>query len=86
LSQIQKNASVSASNNIGSHLSERQNIYTVPKGLDEAEYVVFLLANPTDSKNEKQMIQNLKQNPTYEIIVEKEEFIIFRKQGIIPET
>jgi uncharacterized membrane protein len=41
LSLIPINASVSASNNIGAHLSHRDHIYVVPFGIDIAEYVVL---------------------------------------------
>ena len=41
LSIIPKDASVSASNNIGAHLSHRSDIFDVPFAIDTADYVVL---------------------------------------------
>ena len=41
LSLIPKTASVSASNNLGAHLSHRDHIYVVPFAMESAEYVVL---------------------------------------------
>jgi uncharacterized membrane protein len=41
LKTIPENASVAAGNSMGSHLSHRQVIYSLPNGVDKAEYIVF---------------------------------------------
>ncbi len=46
LSLIPSNATVSASNNIAAHLSHRDYIFVVPRGMDKAEYVVFYNETP----------------------------------------
>ncbi len=85
LTRIPKRYSVAASNNVGSHLSQRQRIYTVPLGINKADVIVFLL---TDSevlpslKAEKQMVQRLKSDPNYYITVEQDKFIVFQKNGL----
>jgi len=46
LASIPINASVSASNSIGSHLAHRRYLYTLPQGWDQADYVIFNLDDP----------------------------------------
>lgn len=46
LASIPTNASVSASNSIGSHLAHRRYLYTLPQGWDQADYVIFNLDDP----------------------------------------
>jgi uncharacterized membrane protein/uncharacterized membrane protein YbhN (UPF0104 family) len=79
IASIPESASVTASNNIGSHLSEREKIYTLPKGLEEAEYAVFLLTNRSSIIKEKEMIEKLRNNSNYYNIVENDNLVIFRK-------
>ncbi|MBU4017333.1 hypothetical protein KKF69_07730, partial [Patescibacteria group bacterium] len=79
LSGIPKHLSVAATNNAGSHLSERQQIYTVPNGIEKADIVVFLLTNSRALISEKQMIEKLKQNDKYSLILEKNKFVVFKK-------
>lgn len=43
LLRIPQNLSVSASNNLGAHLSHREKIYTIPHKMYDADVVVFLL-------------------------------------------
>ena len=76
LSQIPKNASVSASNNIGAHLSQRQKIYTIPKGIGIADYVVIYL-----SKDEKtqQSFKKVSEDGRYLLIFSDKTFYMFRK-------
>ncbi|MBI5122834.1 DUF2079 domain-containing protein [Candidatus Roizmanbacteria bacterium] len=83
LSQIKKRHSVASSNNIGSHLSQRQKIYTLPLGIDKADVIVFLLNNSEFHQSlatEKELVKKLKLNPQYTLTVEKGEFIVFIKK------
>lgn len=82
LSEIPKSYSITATNNAGSHLSERQRIYTVPAGIGEAEMVVFLLTDPRTLISERKMVEGLKQNSEYRVILEKGDFIVFKKKEI----
>jgi uncharacterized membrane protein len=85
LSHIPKKYSVAASNNVGSHLSERQNIYTLPLGVDKADILVFLL---TDSEvgpslsSEKQQVKRLRLDPNYQLVIDKGSFVVFKKKII----
>lgn len=88
LETIDKDVSVAASNNVGSHLSQRKKIYTIPNGLKDADVVVFLLndiyAQPSLA-SQKQMVKELKKNRSYSVLYEDGDFIAFLrlKSGII---
>ncbi len=82
LSQIHKNKSVAATNNIGSHLSHRQKIYTIPLGIAEADVLVFLLNDPFAQPSleaQKTLVEELKKDTRYKIMYEKDDFIILEK-------
>ena len=84
LARIPQSVSVAASNNAGSHLSERQKIYILPLGIDKADVIVLLLNNsePPDSlKAEEAILQKLKKDKNYELVEEKGSFFIFKKTG-----
>ncbi|MEK7573820.1 MAG: DUF2079 domain-containing protein [Patescibacteria group bacterium] len=82
LKQIPQDASVTSSNNLGAHLSHREKLYTLPLGVEEADYVAFLLtdnfAQPSLSA-QKELAKNLKQNKRYYVVYEKDDFIVFKK-------
>ncbi len=82
LSGIPDSFSVSGTNNVGSHLAQRAQIYTVPQGMNEADMVIFLLTNSGSEKAEKEMVEKLKLNNEYYIDLEKDKFIVFRKKGV----
>lgn len=81
LSRIPKRLSVAATNNVGSHLSQRQRIYTVPVGIGKADVIIFLLTDPKGYVSEKQMVDKLRQNPGYYLLLEKGNFLVFRKNN-----
>ncbi len=82
LAQIPKNESVAATNNLGSHLSNREKIYTIPNGIDKADFVAFLLddsyAQPSLGAQIK-MATDLKNNNNYQLVYEQDDFIVFKK-------
>lgn len=80
ISKIPRRVSVAASNNLGSHLSQRQRIYTVPQGIGKADVIVFLLTNPYSEKAEREMVSKLKQSNEYYLELEKDKFIVFKKK------
>lgn len=85
LSSIPKNLKVAASNNIGAHLTDREILYTLPLGLDKADVTVFLLSaseQPDSLIAERVQLQNLRNDPGYQKIVEKEEFVVFKKKKL----
>jgi uncharacterized membrane protein len=86
LSIIPEKYSVAATNNLGSHLSHRESIYTIPVGIDKADVVAFLLndryAQPS-LNTQKQIANNMKHDKKYIKVFELNDFIIFKKQGIL---
>lgn len=83
LKRIPSRLSVAASNNIGSHLSHRQNIYTIPFGIDKADIVALLLddnfAQPS-LKFQKELASKLKYDNNYVLLYEYGDFIVFAKK------
>ena len=85
LDSIPRRYSVSASNNLGSHLSQRQNYYTIPLGIDKADVVAFLLNDPNalpPISVQKSLINKLRKDPYYLIWYEKGDFIVFLKKSL----
>lgn len=81
LNAIPKEASVSTSNNLGSHLAERTYLFTFPHGWDDADYVIFTInenAYPSFEIHKKQ-IEKLKQDNRYEKYYDDGRIIAFRK-------
>src|SRR3989344_410399 len=83
LEKIPRQASVAATNNLGSHLSQRQKIFTIPIGVGEADYVVFLLNDPFAQPSleaQKELAEKLKQDTRFEILYEKKDYIAFKRK------
>lgn len=85
LLSIPRRYSVAATNNVGSHLSHRQLIYTIPTGIDSADIIVMLLndqyAQPSLA-SQIQMSQDLKHDPRYVTLFEEGDFVVFKKKNI----
>jgi uncharacterized membrane protein/uncharacterized membrane protein YbhN (UPF0104 family) len=77
ISKIPKKDSVAASNDIGSHLSTRENIYAVPLGLDRADYVVILL-NWADPQAKNAFLKASK-DPHYHLVARDDNFVAFQR-------
>lgn len=85
LSKIPEEYSVAATNNLGSHVSHRQEIFTIPVGIEKADVVIFLL-NPNSSQSlskEKQMANNIKLDKNYIEVLRIGDFILFKKRGLL---
>ncbi len=83
LSSIPQNLSVAASNNVGSHLTHRLKLYTLPLGIDKADVIVFYPTNseqPQSLEEQKLQLIKMRSDPNYEIDTEKGPFVIFRKK------
>lgn len=77
LAQIPQEASVAASNDLGSHLSHRKNIYVVPFGLDRADVVVLLIT--TDPQAEKALVA-VRKDRHYKEVLHKDGFYAFERK------
>ncbi len=85
ISGIPTRYKVAATNNLGSHLSRRQNVYTIPEGLNEADVLVFLLNDPFAQPSlsaQKEMVDKLKSNPDYKLLFSQGDFVAFQKKSI----
>lgn len=84
ISQIPEQLNVASTNNIGSHISGRKSIYTLPNGVNNADVIIFLTKNenyPMENINkEYALLLSLKNNPHYSIEIEKNNFIMFRNR------
>lgn len=77
--------SIAATNNLGSHLSHRQNIYTIPVGINKADVILFLLNDPfaqPSPKAQKQMAENMETDKNYVQVYKKDDFIVFEKRNL----
>lgn len=75
LPEIEK---VSATNNLGSHLSHRRYIYTIPIGIEEADRVMFLVKEESTQK-EKDTLKKLLNDPKYVLVFNEGSFYVFKK-------
>ncbi len=76
---------VAATNNLGSHLSRRRSVSTIPQGIHSADIVAFLLNDPfaqPSLKTQKEMVGELKRSPQYQLIFELGDFVVFQKKSI----
>lgn len=82
LSQIPSSLSVSATNNLGSHVSRREKIFTIPMGMDKADVIMFLLndsfAQPSLDE-QKKMAKTLESNMNYKLVFKDGDFVVFEK-------
>ncbi len=84
LNTIPKSYTVSATNNIGSHVSQRQKIVTIPVRFNEADYVLFLLNDASSKANFTQLVESLRTNENYMITYKIGDFIAFKKTNLNP--
>ena len=68
---IPSESSVSASNSIGAHLSHREKIYVVPRGMNIAEYIIFY--------NEKPEIVSQIDTNNYRLIISENNFLLYKR-------
>ncbi len=81
IKNIPEEAKVAASNGLGSHLSHRQYLYTLPRGVEEAEYILISRGDPNNSSgdNFKDLIQQLKGNKLFREIYDDGNVVGFQK-------
>ncbi len=85
ISDIPKKYTIAATNNLGSHLSHRQKIFTVPVGIDKADIIMFLLndayARPSLGA-QKEMAKKMKKDKNYIEVFKEADFIVFEKRNL----
>ena len=89
ISTIPTRFSIAATNNLGSHLSRRQKIYTIPVGIDQADVVLFLLNDPFAQPSlqaQKNMAMQMKNDKRYIQVFKDGDFIAFEKRTFYTEA
>jgi uncharacterized membrane protein/fermentation-respiration switch protein FrsA (DUF1100 family) len=85
LNKIPTRYSIAASNNLGSHLSHRRNIYTIPIGIGQADVILFLLndefAQPS-LKAQKEMVKQMSDDKNYIQVYKNGDFVAFEKRTL----
>ena len=80
LAGISGDISIAATNNVGSHLSHRKDIYVLPIGTGKADTIILLLTNPSTFDAEKKLAEELKKNDDYYLDTQIDKFIVFKKK------
>ncbi|MBI2031079.1 MAG: DUF2079 domain-containing protein [Candidatus Levybacteria bacterium] len=81
-SSIPEDSSIAATNNLGAHLSHREKIFVIPNGIEQANYIFFLLNDSyalPSLKFQIQLANDLKNDKNFRLIYEKDEFVAFKK-------
>lgn len=82
--EIPAGASVAVTNNIGAHFSRRQYFYSFPLGITKVDYVVVLeghsKAEVASQSEVTTMIDNLRNDPAWEILSRQNDFTVLRKK------
>lgn len=85
LERVPKRYSVAGTNNVGSHLSHRQRIFTLPVGIDEADLIIIYYPKTTADPNnlsEKKLVDRIIKENKYFTVYRDYEFIVFKKKGL----
>jgi uncharacterized membrane protein len=78
IAEIPTEDSVSASNNIASHLSHRRNIYVVPQGINNSDWVIFHRPEKGNIE-EKRSFEDIKENEDFKLIFTEQNFYVFKR-------
>ncbi len=88
LSSIPPKFSIAATNNLGSHLSHRQKIFTIPVGIDKADIIAFLLNDPFAQPSlaaQKEIVKKMQKDKNYIEVFKHDNFIVFEKRNLYLE-
>lgn len=88
LKSIPRDKKIAATNNLGAHLSQRDYIFTIPLGIEKADYVLFLLTNNSslrDLKNERLILERLINSSEFEIMYQKGSFYALERRAFAQE-
>ncbi len=78
LSEIPLNEKISATNNLGSHLSHRRHIFVIPLGMDKADRIIFLVKQDSSQKEKDTLIQ-IQNDPDFSLEFNEGNFYVFKK-------
>lgn len=80
LETIPLEAKVSASNTVGSHMSQRREIYVIPMGIENSDFVIFLLRKKHGKEFEA--FEKILKNDEYELHFENGDFYSFKRTNL----
>lgn len=78
ISSLPITESVASTNNLGSHLSHRKNMYVIPQGVNKADTIMFLIASSTN-ENEKKALKKIQEDPNYKTVLNEHNFYVFKR-------
>lgn len=81
--QIDSKYTVSATNNIGAHFSQRQFLYNFPVNATSVDYSIIYLGDPyawPSGDEQREAVDTLLRSPTYELISHQGNFYAFRRK------
>jgi uncharacterized membrane protein/uncharacterized membrane protein YbhN (UPF0104 family) len=81
LRRIPQAARVASTNNLGPQLSHREYLYTLPLGIDEAEYIAFLLRDNSPAL-EKEAFVKVTEDKRFRLEFTDNTFYIFKRTNI----
>lgn len=82
LKTIPQDAKVASTNNLGAQLSHRQYLYTIPMGIEKAQYLLFLLDDPyaqPSPQEQRKIVNELLSSQKYSEIYNKNNFIVIKR-------
>ncbi|MCL5072705.1 MAG: alpha/beta fold hydrolase [Actinobacteria bacterium] len=85
IKRVPQDFSIATTNNLGSHLSHRKEIFTIPIGIDKADIIMFLLNDPfaqPSLEKQKEMVDDLKRDKNYIEVFKHNDFIVFEKRNL----
>lgn len=87
LKRIPDGLSIASTNNLGSHLSQRQKIYTLPIGIKEADVVLFLIDNILENPNKGNNVgySSIINNYNYVSVFKTKNFVVFIRKTVLDE-
>ena len=85
IKKIDSSRSVSVTNNIGAHFSQRQYFYNYPINAQKADYTVIYLGDPyawPSGDEQDSVLSEMKSDPNYEIIASQGDFYAFKRKNL----
>lgn len=82
LSRISSEYSVSASNNLGAKLSQRENLYVIPYGTSNADFIAILLRRGPDDlseRAEREVLERVRRDSNYIEVFKNGGFTLFQR-------
>ncbi len=85
LDSLSNEYSVAATNNLGAYLSNREKLYVIPNGIEQADFVIFLLNDPfaqPSLTSQKEMALSLQKNLDFELVKKTGDLVAFKRKNI----